>query len=272
MSRFSILTTAAIALGMVMTACSDNNDGDKPFVPVGPAGDPSVADVFQYGLPTQVDGASFTTNAKGLVTKITDGRTEATFEYGNFSRAKEFNVLMKVRNYLSPSDDCDFYMILNRDGYVTYALQIPLNPREDRETWRFEYNADRQLSRVRRSENDDDYRISYINGDITKVVKVDDDSRDTYSFAYTNDLYPGLLPNKGNIMLFDEIYDVDIDEMELVYFAGMLGKSTVNLPVESIELGEDFRPVKYHWEFDANKFPTRFWEGNNTYEAITFIW
>ncbi|MDE6199777.1 MAG: DUF4595 domain-containing protein, partial [Muribaculaceae bacterium] len=230
------------------------------------------------GLPTSVDGTTFTTNDKGQVTKIVDGSEEVTFEYGTFSRATQFNALMKIRDKDYPTDGSDFYMQLNGNGFVTYAEQVYLDTEDGVDTWKFEYNADGQLTRLQRSEGGDDFTITYTNGDITKVVQdqTDGDHRE-YAISYTNTENANVVANKGNLMLFDDFFQIDMDEMGIAYFAGLLGKSTKNLPMgyteKSTEGGSEYTYSEtYHWQFNSNNLPTKFWSGDYEWDAVTFAW
>lgn len=275
MNKFFGLTSLGLAaFALTFTACSDDDD-DTPNG--GGNGQPSVDEVFTQGLPASIDGATFTTNDKGQVTKITDGSDVVTFEYGKFSRATEFNALMKMRSTEYPEDSCDVYMQLNGNGYVTYALQVYFEDGEE-DTWKFEYNGDGQLTRLQRSEGGDEFKITYANGDIAKVIQDEEDGdHREYTFAYTNNEFKSTVANKGNIMLFDDFFQIDMDEMGIVYFAGMLGKSTKNLPMgyseKSTEGGSDYTYSEtYHWTFNANNLPTKFWEGDYDYDAVSFTW
>lgn len=89
-----------------------------------------------------------------------------------------------------------------------------------------------RLTRLKRSEGGDSFSITYTNGDISKVVQVDEDGdKDVYNIRYTNDEYKNVVANKGCIMLFDDFFGIDMDEMGMAYFAGLLGKATKNLPM-----------------------------------------
>lgn len=128
-------------IGLTFVACSDDDD------PQGPVSvdEPTTENVFAEGLPANVDGATFTTNDKGQVTKIVEGTTNVTFEYGTFtpSRAHNFTVLMKERDTQNSIDGWDIYMEINKQGFVSYAYQVYLDDEEADEWW-FEYNNDGQ--------------------------------------------------------------------------------------------------------------------------------
>lgn len=227
-----------------------------------------------------MSGATFTTNNKGQLTKIVDGSTNITFEYGSFTptRARNFTVLMKERDSDYPNEGSDIYMEINKQGFVSYAYQVYLGADNDTDEWWFEYNNDGQLTHFKRSESGEDFKITYTNGDITKVNLTEDDGDyREYTIAYTNTQYKTAVANKGCVMLFDDFFQIDMDEMGVVYFAGLLGKATKNLPMGYSEKGiEGENPYTYsevyNWVFNANNFPTKFWSGDSEYKAVTFSW
>ena len=152
---------------LTVTSCSDDDD-DAPFTT-----DPSVDNVFSEGLPASFDGATFTTNADGQVTVIKDKYDTYTFEYGTFSRAITFNVLMKRReNSRESSSGKDYYMQLGKEGFVTYILEVDSDDETDTEEWRFEYNRDGQMTRMQRTEGGDDFKMTYEGGRGCLTTKV----------------------------------------------------------------------------------------------------
>lgn len=264
-------------IGLSLASCSDDDDTivDAPVVPEN-VGEPTTENVFPDGLPSNANGATFTTNEKGQVTKIEDGSTNITFEYGSFtpSRAHNFTVLMSERDTIFQNEGHDIYMELNQQGFVSYAYEVYLNGKEADEWW-FEYNNDGQLTRVKRSENEEECNITYNNGDITKVTDDEVDGKNRkhkeYSFSYTNDEYKNVVANKGCLMLYDKIFRVQLDEMEITYYAGLLGKASKNLPMGYSRVGSTSDNETYHWVFNADNLPTKFWS-NSDPSGITFSW
>jgi len=263
-------------IGLSLASCSDDD-------PQGPenVGEPTTGNVFTKGLPSNVDGATFTTNEKGQLTKIVDGTSSITFEYGTFtpSRASNFTVLMKERDSEYPNEGSDIYMEINKQGFVSYAYQVYLDNREgEADEWWFEYNNDGQLTRLKRSEGGDDFKIAYANGNITSVTESDEDGDHTeYTISYTNTEYKNLVANNGCVMLFDDFFQIDMDEMGMAYFAGLLGKATKNLPMGYIENSKEggssyTYEETYHWVFNANNLPIKFWSSDYGYDAVTFSW
>lgn len=268
--KFAPIVFAAIAL--TLASCSDDDGPDGPN-----GGKTPVENVFSQGLPQSVDGATFTVNEKGQVTKIVDGSDIVTFEYGTFSRANTYDVLMKLRDSEDPRWGSNIYMKLNKQGFVETALQEYLD--EDyTDEWKFEYNAAGQLSRLQRTESGDFFQIFYTDGNITKVAHEDEDNDvSEYTIVYTNARYTKPVANLGNLMMFDDFFHIDMDEMGIAYFAGLLGKSTTNLPMgyscKGVSDGNAYSyQGTYNWTFNANGLPTKFWEDDEERYGITFSW
>lgn len=261
-------------VAMTFTACSDDDDDDNG----GNNGTPTVDNVMPEGLPSAIGNATFTTNAKGQVTSIVTrdeyGTETITFEYGQFtpSRASHnYTVLMT-------DEDAKYYMEVNAQGFVTFAHQVYNDVEDGTDDWWFEYSKDGQLTSLRRTESGDKFKITYTNGDITKVVQDEEDGDHREStIKYTNDTYKTAVANKGGIMFFDEFFNVDMDEMGVAYFAGLLGKPTKNLPMGYEETGKEGSSTytdteTYNWEFNADNLPIKFWQANEPYEVLTFAW
>lgn len=269
---FKFTSYAFIACSFVLASCGDDDDNEL----VG-GNAPSTEDVMPGGLPTSIGGNAFTTNANGQLTKVGSGEDAVTFEYGTFlADGKVFSVRI--------NDDDDYiYCQTNAQGYVTYAYEVYDDG--DTDGWNFEYNAAGQLTKLSRTEGNYVCNITYENGDITKVVSEENESdedgdyfyKSEYTFTYTNSEFSTKVPNKGNLMLFDTFYQIDMDEMEVAYFAGLLGKATTNLPMgytekyTSTSYNNTYSET-YNWEFNDNQLPTKFWTSDDPYYKMTFVW
>lgn len=245
----------AIAGSLGFTSCSDDNKDEPNGAGNGGENQAVVANpsnVFTAGIPTKVGGMSVNTDANGLVTSMgnaTDG-VNITFTYPSLSRADGYDVIMQVEE---DGDRNIFNLSLNELGFTKYCRQIESDGNV--EEWWFEYNADGQLSKMTRSEGDNEVTsITYVNGNITKVVGGgnDPDSTNDYTISYGSPL----IENKGCIMLFDATFGIDMDEMEYAYFAGLLGKATKNLPIERIDSVDGDRGT-YTWTLDSNGMPVK---------------
>lgn len=250
------LGSAAIGIiaiaGMSVVSCSndDKNGPDGGGNSQGVVVDPS--NVFAAGVPRQVGEMAVISGSNGLITAMenaVDG-VKITFSYPSMSRAESYDVVMTVED---DEDKNVFNLLLNESGFAKYCQQIESDGNV--EEWWFEYNTDGQLMKMTRSEGDNEiHEISYENGNIVKVSEIhsDHDGDNDWRISYGS----SMLENKGCIMLFDETFGIDMDEMEYAYFAGLLGKATWNLPIERIDL-EDGDNGTYTWTLDNNGMPTK---------------
>ncbi len=265
--RMCALAFIATASSVAFVACSDDDNESNDTGTTGSLVNPS--NVFTAGVPKQVGSMSVVTDANGLITSMSsreDG-VEIEFSYSGASRAESYDVVMRVREE-GYTDVCN--ILLNNDGFAKYCQEIESDG--GIEEWWFEYNSAGQLSKMRRTEGDNEVtQITYENGNITKVVVTSDDSDGNNS--YTIKYGASLLENKGCLMLFDETFGIDMDEMGYAYFAGLLGKATKNLPVEKrdTKYGDE---DTYSWSFNGAGLPVKLestytgdgWTDSQTYE------
>lgn len=276
MKTFRVIGMAllVILVSVNFTACSDDDDDPPPTNPTGTLVNP--ADVFPNGMPKSVGGMVITTNAQGLVTQIVDGDKTATFTYPEAvtSRAMQtYDVKLLVKN--NHGDEYDhgyttYYINLNEKGFMTCATE-----EDGDKTW-FDYNADWQVNQVRYEEKEDlaqneTAKVTYANGNIIAMDYYDKNGKpltegdgNHYKFEY------GATPilNKGGIMLFDECFGFDINELEYVYYAGMMGKGTKNLPAKLIE-GEgqsDGWSMNFEWVLNTQGLPIQLRSYEDGYE------
>lgn len=269
LKNFRVLAAIlCVATTAGFTSCDDDDDNNPGTENIGPE------NVFPAGLPSQVDNMKITTNAEGKVTKIDNGYNVTEFKYGTFSRATTYQVIMTQYDTEHPDDKRTIYLQLNSDGFVSHALEVYADGDED--TWDFAYNQDGQLNYMKRSEGGNEVtNVTYTNGDITKVSVRDDENNSSISnITYTSDSIKSPIDNKGAIMLFDETFGIDMDEMAEAYYAGLLGKATKHLPVK---LEENNGSSTFDWKLNASQLPVEFIsttvsEWGDYSETIIFKW
>lgn len=247
--KFLCLVVACISI----QSC-DKDEHDDPVMPTV-----STVDVFPNGMPKSVQGMTLTVNEMKQLIQI-EGQNEVySFEYGEASRgAEKYDVVMHYRDLANPAEDYDVYFRLNDAGFASSAVQYWKDQGETYE-YRFEYNAEGQPTFISSTETDEDYYISYSKGNIASIAYHELANAQMYEkiyYYYTNSQFPALVPNKGSIMLFEAFYDIDLEYVEMAYYAGILGKATADLPMGYGDDKEVFE--EFAWEFNENGLPVEF--------------
>ncbi|MDE7473610.1 MAG: DUF4595 domain-containing protein, partial [Muribaculaceae bacterium] len=136
--------------------------------------------------------------------------------------------------------------------------------------------------------------LTYSDGNIIKNERKENGKVErTTNVVYTNKTITTPLVNEGGIMEFDDAFELDMDEMNIAYYAGLLGKPTKNLPVGLVDIstsddwetGEITTYTSYYglrWEMNGNGLPTAMYyyemdaDGNitweNNYPEATYKW
>ena len=268
----ALLAVAVIGATFVLSSCSNKNDDDL-IVDVWP--DPVTIDlskVFTNGMPKEADSMTIQTDDKGLVTDIKTKDETVSFKYNNTkTRAIVIpNVFMKVER----NGDTTFYrMYLNNNGFVRECM-IQQKGNTKKDTWRFTYNDNDQLINIIHSADDyKEFTLTYKDSNISEietktiVSQTTTRKKDTCKVAYTSDTTPAPIVNKGNIMLFNTTFGIDIGAMKYAYYAGLLGKATKNLPLQLID--KNGNKNNFTWTVNSNGFPTAMTSGSHQYK---FVW
>lgn len=218
----------------------------------------------------EVSTLTYNSQSQLVSVKSVDGSwvETTTFDYtGGTMNGTAYDVKMVCS---SPEETMTLYITVGDNLFATYVYQETVSEYDGNstETWRFEYNSDGQLVKMIRSEgNNEVTTITYINGDIVKVDVVDDDQGD-YS---TNISYTNAVNNVSGIMLFDMNFGIDMDEMGIAYFAGLLGKPTKQLPVSRSRGDGDNE--SFTWTIDNNGYPSSLVDNyDGDVETLAFTW
>lgn len=248
---------------LTLSACGSDDET--------PAGKPSTTEtqvigtknVFPEGLPSvSSDYKEIVVDDKGRVTKIVDEDGESIlFEYLDATRApQQFDVIITIME--DGQVDSKLKCVLNKDGFVASVVQEYGDPEDDDDTWTFEY-VDKYMTKMTRSEGDNEVTTITYNADhdITDVTVVDDDNdRSDIKIRYTGSDVKTALPNKGCIMLHDDTFDIDLDEMRWAYIAGLLGKATTHLPLSYICTHPNSSSVytyTFKWTLNSDNMPVK---------------
>ena len=268
----ALLTAAVIGATSFFSSCSNKNDDDW-IVDSRP--DPVTIDlskVFTNGMPKEADSMTIQTDDRGLVTDIKTKDETVSFKYNNTkTRAIAIpNVFMKVERN---GETTVYRMYLNNNGFVRGCM-IEQKENTKEEKWRFTYNDNDQLINIIHSADDyKEFTLTYKDSNVSEietktiVSQTTTRKKDTCKVAYTSDTTPTPIVNKGNIMLFNTTFGIDIGAMKNAYYAGLLGKATKNLPVQLID--KNGNKNNFTWTVNSNGFPTSMTSGSHQYK---FVW
>lgn len=266
------LAVAVIGATFVLSSCSNKKDDD--WIIEGRP-DPVTIDlskVFTNGTPKEVNSMTIQTDNRGLVTGIKTKDETVSFKYNNTKTRVIVipNVFMKVERN---GEATVYVMYLNNNGFVRECMRKQKeNTKED--TWRFTYNDNDQLINIIHSADDyKEFTLTYKDSNISEietktiVSQTTTRKKDTCKVAYTSTATPTPIVNKGNIMLFNTTFGIDIGAMKYAYYAGLLGKATKNLPVQLIN--KNGNKTNFTWTVNSNGFPTSMTSGSHQYK---FVW
>ena len=247
--KFLVVLTIGITCCMNFTSCS--NEEDEPDSGVVGNGTVNPATVFTNGIPQKVGGMNLTVNRDGLVTALTDGSVKVTFEYPCMSRANDADVVMNVSE---DGDDYVIYITLNDFGYSKYWKIVYDD--DDVEKYWFEYNSDGQLKKIKVQNNELNGTIdhTYENGNIVSVKMLS-----AYEGGGTIRISYGSNPikNVGGVMMFG-MFGYEGGDMQYAYYAGLLGKATVSLPIKNEAYFEGELDIEnYTWTINERGLPTK---------------
>ena len=263
LSNFVWLLAIALGAAIALTACSKNSDGpdggeDKGKVEVNPT------KVFVNGMPKIVDGSVFTRDFKGRLSSIYNKEENVLIAFAYTSSILGTKDVPNVVMTVTDADERTVYnLFLNKDGFVKYCDEIDYeekgnNPKTT--TWNFEYNSDGQLIKAVQSKDGvkTSSTIAYNDGDAVETVTMsekDGKETDHYRIYYTSKKVTSPIENRGCIMSFDVALGLDLDHLQIAYFAGMLGKATKHLPIYNMDKDND--KTTFDWILNDNGFPTK---------------
>ena len=265
----ALLTAAVIGATSFFSSCSNKNDDDWIIDGLPDPVTIDLSKVFTNGTPKEVDSMTIQTDERGLVTSIKTKDEMVSFKYINTkTRAIVVpNVLMKVERNGKATV---YIMFLNKNGFVRRCvIEQKENTKED--TWRFTYNDNEQLINIIHSaDNYKELTLTYKDSNISEIETktilspATTKQKDTCKVAYTSTASPTPIVNKGNIMLFNTTFGIDMGAIKYAYYAGLLGKATKNLPVQLID--KNGNKNTFTWIVNSNGFPTAMTSGSHQYK------
>ena len=258
----------------MMTSCSKDNS-DEPEQKMVNGTDVNPRNVFPLGLPKKISENVLTLNEKGQLVQFAEpnSKDRATFEYKDVALGST----QAPQVILTETDEPDkhvYELYLNRDGFVTHAKETHYSNDHiaGKATWDFAYNADNQLKDVKCSTDKKHIVLEYQNGNVVKTTttaagKPTEVTTITYATASIRPI-----ENKTGVMLFGATLDADFDNLEVAYYAGLLGKPSKNLPLQSEKSGDK---ATFKWTLDGNGNPTALnhsFSNSSERFQISFTW
>ena len=253
---FQLALMVTLTVGTTMMASCSKDNSDEPEQKMVNGTDVNPRNVFPLGLPKKLSKIVLTLNEKGQLVQFSQPKSNdrATFEYKDVALGST----QAPQVILTETDEPDKYvyeLYLNRDGFVTHAKETHYSNDHiiGKATWDFAYNADNQLKDVKCSADKKHIVLEYQNGNVVKtttttVGKPTEVTTITYATASIRPI-----ENKTGVMLFATTLDADFDNLEVAYYAGLLGKPSKNLPLQSEKSGDK---ATFKWTLDGNGNPT----------------
>ena len=253
---FQLALMVTLTVGTAMMASCSKDNSDEPEQKMVNGTDINPRNVFPLGLPKKISEIVLTLNDKGQLIQLAEpnGDERITFEYKDVALGST----QAPQVIFTETDEPDkhvYELYLNRDGFVTHAKET--HYRNDhiagKATWDFAYNADNQLKDVKCSADKKHIVLEYQNGNVVKTTTTTaseptEVTTITYATASTRPI-----ENKTGVMLFGATLDADFDNLEAAYYAGLLGKPSKNLPLQSEKSGDK---ATSKWTLDSNGYPT----------------
>ena len=266
---FQLALMVTLTAGTAMLASCSKDNSDEPEQKMVNGTDVNPRNVFPLGLPKKISEKVLTLNEKGQLIQLAEPNDDEriTFEYKDVALGST----QAPQVILTETDEPDkhvYELYLNRDGFVTHAKEThyrndhvthakETHYRNDhiagKATWDFAYNADNQLKDVKCSADKKHIVLEYQNGNVVKTTttaagKPTEVTTITYATASIRPI-----ENKTGVMLFGATLDADFDNLEAAYYAGLLGKPSKNLPLQSEKSGDK---ATSKWTLDSNGNPT----------------
>lgn len=189
--------------------------------------------VFKNKLPQQVDDMIFT-YSNGFLTQMVDESGTATFTYNYPAKTKaigtpdvivEYDGKTRAPNYTievwvnSQGFAEEIYQTITESSGYTYS-----------NTKTCKYDSEGHLIFMKDSRENREYTIIWEDGNIIKVQTkrfFENSNNLEWYRLHDFDYYATL--NSNNILLYYNIYSIDIDEVDCLYWAGYLGIAPKNL-------------------------------------------
>ena len=188
-----------------------------------PQGQSPLANVFTGKLFKTVDDDRFVYE-NGFLTQIIKSYETITFRYNYLTNPGAGLPDVQVMD----GDEVEYEVELNAQGF---AERVHGMAHGDVST--FTYDADGHITAIDDGREGRLYKMEWQGGNLVRVSythKSDGRPGDDNRYEY------GGQDNTNNLMFYYKTFGIDLDEIQDLYYAGLLGKATAQLPASEISL------------------------------------
>lgn len=205
---------------------------------------------------------SLSYDANGKLIKVSDNYSTIDIDYSGLAAGKI--IITDTERY----DKSVYEATINELGLVTSAVEKVNSVTST--TWEFAY-TNGKLSKITIIDGKDkEYiDISWENSLLTSYVETEswDNEITTASFTYSG------VANIGNLAMLDEIYGLDLDDLEYLAMDGYFGEIPNELPTAVSYKDEDgTQSGNVSWELDADGYPVKLTSSQSKGMSISFAW
>ena len=192
-----------------------------------------LANVFTGKLLKEMNGDRFVYE-NGFLTQIVKSYETITFRYNYITNPSAGLPDVQVMD----GDEVEYEVELNEQGFAERVYGLKHD-----DTSIFTYDGEGHVTTIDDGREGRMYTLVWEDGNLVRM-----------SYTHKSDGRPGNdcryeydgQANSNNIMLYYKIFSVDLDEIQNLYYAGLLGKSTAQLPVMEIDI-DDNSTNTYVW-------------------------
>lgn len=206
--------------------------------------------------------STFSYDISGRLNRIVDDTSVISIDYSNIANGK---ITLKNTEGAQVST---FEITLNEQGLATSVVENDYEG--DTANWEFTYTDNRLTKITIRNGSETEYvYITWEDGLISSYVQTEsyDNETSTASFSYAG------VVNVGSVALYDEIYNIDLDELEYIAMAGYMGETPRELPTgATFRDGADTENITIDWERDAEGYPIKMSSPQSRNSHTLFVW
>lgn len=207
---------------------------------------------------------SFSYDADGRLIKVTDNYSTIDIDYSGLAAGKI--VITDTETY--DNDKSIYEATVNELGLISSAVEKENSVTST--TWEFAYTNGKLSKATIIDGSDKEYiDISWENTLLTSYVETESWDNDIATATFT---YSGVA-NTGNLAMLDEIYGLDLDDLEYLAMGGYFGEIPSELPTAVSYKDEDGTQTgTVTWELDADGYPVKLTSSQYRNESTSFAW